>query len=226
MNDSQTNKLLSALPEKESRGLRNGLELVQLPLDEVLLASYQKPKFLYFPLQGVVSLISQMSDGSTTEIGLIGDEGMVGTLQFIGQGVCNSYSVVQAKGTAMRIEAEVLQAEFDRSKMLQKILLGYALMLFNQVSQVAACNNHHTVKQRTARWLLMLDDRHHQDEETLPMTQQLLSRMLGVRRTGVTEAAKQMQQEGIIDYQRGKIEILNRQALEKVACECYQVLKI
>ena len=123
----------------------------------------------------------------------------------------------------MGIDAEVLREEFNRSKLLQKLLLRYALKLFNQVGQCAACNNQHIVKQRTARWLLMLDDRI--DNETLSMTQKLLSRMLGVRRTGVTEVAKEFQRQGIIDYQRGLITILDRSALETVACECYQVLK-
>ena len=106
-----------------------------------------------------MSLLSVMDNNSTTEIGLIGKEGMVGTLQFIGDGICNSQTVVQVKGTAMRIEPQVLRVEFERSEVLQKLLLGYALKLFNQVSQGAACNNHHSVKQRTARWLLMLDRR-------------------------------------------------------------------
>ncbi|MDJ0589396.1 MAG: helix-turn-helix domain-containing protein [Pleurocapsa sp. MO_226.B13] len=116
----------------------------------------------------------------------------------------------------------MLRAECDRNQKLQKLLLRYALKLFNQVSQTAACNNHHTVKQRTARWLLMLDDR---SDEELHMTQQLLSQMLGVRRTGITEVASDLQRQGIIDYRRGKIRILDRPALETIACECYQVLK-
>ena len=122
----------------------------------------------------------------------------------------------------MRIESKMLRVEFDQSPILQKLLLGYALKLFNQVSQAAACNNHHTVKQRIARWLLMLDDR---SENTLSMTQQLISKMLGVRRTGVTKVANEIKQQGIIDYQRGKIAILDRQALEAIACQCYQLIK-
>ena len=169
-----------------------------------------------------MSLLSVMDGNSTTEIGLIGKEGMVGTLQFIGDGISHSQSVVQVEGTAMRIEADVLRVEFERSEALQKLLLGYALKLFNQVSQGAACNNHHSVKQRTARWLLMLDDR---SDDTLSMTQELLSKMLGVRRTGVTQAANEIKQQGIIDYQRGLITILDRQALEAVACQCYQLVK-
>ncbi len=226
MNNSQANKLLSALPKKEYQNLTNLLEPVELSAGEVLLSSDKELEFVYFPLKGIVSLISEMSNGATTEIGLVGPEGMVGTLQFIAEGVSQNRSVVQIGGEAMRIEAEALRVEFERSKTLQKLLIQYSLKLFNQVSQVAACNNHHTIKQRTASWLLMLSDRYGKNEKTLPMTHQLLSQMLGVRRTGITIAARQIQQRGIINYKRGKIEILDRQALEKVACECYQILKI
>ena len=226
VNNSQANKLLSALPKKEYKNLSNLLEPVELSAGEVLSSSDKELEFVYFPLEGIVSLISEMSNGATTEIGLVGPEGMVGTLQFIAEGVSQNRSVVQIRGEAMRIEAEALRVEFERSKTLQKLLIQYSLKLFNQVSQVAACNNHHTIKQRTASWLLMLSDRYGENEKTLPMTHQLLSQMLGVRRTGITIAARQIQQRGIIDYKRGKIEILDRQALEKVACECYQVLKI
>ena len=222
MNNPKDNCILSALPEAEYQQLIKQLEPVNLSLDEILLKARQKCEYLYFPTQGIVSLLSVMDGNSTTEIGLIGKEGMVGTLQFLGDGILNSQSVVQVKGTAMRIESKILRVEFNRSEVLQKLLLGYALKLFNQVSQGAACNNHHTVKQRTARWLLMLDDR---SDSTLFMTQQLLSKMLGVRRTGVTEVANEIKQQGIIDYQRGLITIKDRQALEAIACKCYQLIK-
>lgn len=211
------------MPESNYQSFSHYLDPVQLSLNEVLLEPNQKIKSLYFPTQGVVSLMSVMQDGSTTEIGLIGKEGMVGTMQFLGNGVLNNRTSVQVKGTAMRIDAQVLRTECAQNSVLQKKLFHYALKLFNQVSQCAACNNHHTVKQRTARWLLMLDDR--SDGEILSMTHQLLSQKLGVRRTGVTEVAKEIQRQGIIDYHRGKIKILDRKALEIVACECYQVLK-
>jgi CRP-like cAMP-binding protein len=223
LNNPKDNLILSALPEQEYQRFVDCLEPVSLSMDEILSKPNQKSESLYFPTQGVVSLLSVMSNGSTTEIGLIGKEGIVGTHAFLGEGVSYSQSIVQAQGSAMRIDLKVLQTECDRVKILQKLLLRYTLKLFNQVSQCAACNNHHTVKQRTARWLMMLDDR--SDQETLLITQLLLSRMLGVRRTGVTEVATQMQRQGIIDYSRGKIKILDRQALEKVACECYQLLK-
>jgi CRP-like cAMP-binding protein len=219
-----SNHILSALPQQEYRHLRDYLEPVQLSPDEILFEANQKIESVYFLTEGVVSLVSVMQDGSSTEIGLIGKEGMVGTPQFLGDGVLrSSRATVQAEGTALRMDVAVLRVEFDQSKSLQKLLLNYSLKFFNQVSQCAACNNHHTVKQRIARWLLMFDDR--LESETFSMTQQFLSRMLGVRRTGVTEVAREIQQEGIINYRRGQIRILDREALELIACECYQIIK-
>lgn len=224
MNKSKNNQILSALPSQVYQRLNNHFELIQLSLGQVLLEANQKSNWVYFPLQGIVSLVSVMQDGSTTEVGLIGNEGMVGTPQFLGKGICNNRAEVQLKGEAVQVSVETLQQECDRSPSLERILQSYNLKLFNQAAQCAACNNHHSVKQRTARWLVMLDDR--VDDGTLKMTQQLLSQMLGVRRSGVSQVAFQMQQQGIIDYKRGNITILDRKALETVACECYQFLKI
>lgn len=224
MNSPLKNHILSALPTNEYQRLSDRLEPFELVYNDVLLEPKQEPEWLYFPTAGVVSLVSILDGKSTTETGTIGFEGVVGVLPFLGRGVANNYSVVQIPGTAMRIEAEVLRQECDRSKILTKILLRYALELFNQVSQVAACNNHHTIEQRTARWLLMLDDR--SNRPRIDMTHELLSKMLGVRRSGITETAQHMRQRSIINYHRGKIEIIDRQALEAIACECYQVLKI
>ena len=223
MNQPTNNHLLSTLPQSEYRRISGRLKPIQLSMGQTLLKPDQNVEFLYFLTQGLVSLISIMQDGSTTEIGLIGKEGIVGIPELLGDGVSHSYSLVQIKGSALQIEAQVLKKEFERGQSLQKILLQYYLQLFNQVSQIAACNNHHTVKQRTARWLLMLDDRI--DRKTLPITQKLLSRMLGVRRTGITEVANEIKKLGIINYQRGQINILNRPALKEIACECYQIIQ-
>ena len=223
LNEPKDNLILSALSAQEHKRLINNLEPVSISLHEILIEAREEIKSLYFPTQGIVSLVSTMKDSSTTEVGLIGREGMVGIAQFLGGGITHNRAVVQMKGTAMRIDAKILRAEFESSNSLQKNLLGYGLNLFNQVSQCSACNNHHSVEQRTARWLLMLDDR--VDGETFVMTQKLLSQMLGVRRTGVSEIASAIQQQGIIDYSRGSIRILDRKALESIACECYQILK-
>lgn len=224
LNRSPKNHILSALPSAEYQRLSDRLEPVALIKDDVLITPNRKLEWVYFPNEGIVSLILIMHDKSTTETGLIGSEGMVGTHPFLGGTTTNTYSIVQIEGTAMRIKAEVLRRECDRSENLTKALLHNASKLFQQVSQVAACNNHHTVNQRTARRLLMLADR--TDKETLLMTHKMLSQILGVRRSGITETAFDMRQKGIIDYSRGKIKILDRQALETIACECYQVLKM
>lgn len=223
MNEPKNNRILSTLTSQVYENLNKHFELVPLALGELLVDANREIEFLHFPIKGVVSLISVMQDGSTTEVGLIGTEGMTGMPQFLGNGVSNNRSVVQLKGTAIKISAEVLRVEFERSLLLQRLLLDYNLKLFNQVSQCASCNNHHSVKQRAARWLLMLDDR--VDGELLTMTQQLLSQMLGVRRSGVSEVASEIQQQGIINYSRGNITILDREALESIACECYLFLK-
>lgn len=223
-NNPSNNYLLSKLSSAEYQRLSDRLEPVQLSLNQILIEANRDCEAVYFPTEGIVSLMSIMKDGSTTEIGLIGTEGMVGTFPFIGKGVSNSRAFVQLKGSAMRLDIKTLQAEFNRGETLQKLILSYALSLFEQVSQCAACNNQHTVKQRTARWLLMIDDR--TDTKTFSMTQLLISRMLGVRRPGVTEVAGDIQRLGIISYHRGKITILDRPALETIACECYQKLKI
>lgn len=223
MEDYRKNRLLSALPEPELQRLSNNFEKVELSANQILLKSSQKLESLYFPLQGIVSLISIVENNCSTEIGLIGSEGVVGILQFLGEGTLDSLAMVQVAGTALKIDAQMLRAELNRSQKLQKLFLQYVLKLYSQVSQDAACNNHHSVRQRTACKLLMLDDR--SVGETLLMTQQSLSLMLGVRRTGISEIACQMMQQGIIYYQRGKIKILNRPALEKIACGCYQIVK-
>lgn len=222
-NEAKNNSILSALPQLEYERISDFLKPIQLSGGQIITESHQNVKSLYFLTQGLVSLILVMSDGSTSEVGLIGKEGIVGIQQFLGNGVSHSRSLVQIKGSAMQIEARVLKEELERNKSLQKLLLQYYLKLFNQVSQVAACNNHHTVKQRIARWLLMLDDRI--DREKLAITQQLLSQILGVRRSGVSEIAYKIKQLGIIDYQRGQITILDRPALEAIACECYQIIR-
>lgn len=224
MNNPLKNNILSALSSAEYEQLRDRLEPVVLIYDDILITPNLEIEWLYFPTEGIVSLVSIMLDGSTTETGLVSCEGMVGTLPFLGAGMSNTFSIVQMGGTAMRIRPEVLRQECDRNQNLTIALSHHALKVFQQVSQVAACNNHHTVEQRTARWLLMLEDR--TEGKTLLMTQQLLSQMLGVRRSGISETAFKMRQLGIINYSRGRIKILDRQALEKIACECYQVMKI
>lgn len=223
MNNYQNNSILSGLSTKEYQRLSGGIKPVQLSLKEILIEANQPCKSVYFPTQGVVSLLLLMQNGSTTEIGLIGTEGMVGIFQFLGAGISNNRAMVQIEGEAMQLDINTLQAEFDRGETLQKSILNYASMLFIQVSQTAGCNNRHTVKQRVARWMLMMGDR--SEEATFYMTHEFMSKMLGVRRTGVTEIAKNFQRSGIIDYHRGRVTILNHSVLETISCECYRKLK-
>ena len=221
--EKPTNQILAALPEKEYQRLAPHLELVFLPLSEVLLEPNEPVKEVYFPQQAMISLVSIMMDGSTTEIGLVGNEGMIGLSAILGGNSTTSRSIVQISGTAVRLPAEILKQEFNRGEKLQKLLLLYTQALLTQVSQSAACNRQHTIEERLARWLLSVHDCVLQDE--LPLTQEFIANMLGIRRSGVTVAAGILQQAGMISYSRGKIKILNQEDLEATACECYRLVQ-
>lgn len=217
------NRLLSALSPSAYRRIKDYLEPIKLFQGQILIESNQNVKLLYFITQGIVSLLVTMQDGSTTAIMTMGKEGVVGLPQFLGRGLSHSQAMVQVKGSGIKLNFSVARKEFERGESLQKLLLQYNLKLFKRVSQTAACNNHHTVRQRTARLLLIIGDRLERD--TFQMTQQLLSQMLGVRRTGVTEVASEIKNSGLIDYQRGQITLLDRPALEEIACECYHIIQ-
>jgi CRP-like cAMP-binding protein len=217
------NQILAALPLAEYRRLVPHLKPVNLISGEILLEPNEPIKKIYFPQRAMISLVSIMMDGSTTEIGLIGNEGMVGLTAILGGYSTTSRTIVQISGSALEVSAEVVLQEFQRGKKLQKLLLLYAQALLTQVSQSAACNRQHNIEERLARWLLSVHDCILQDE--LPLTQEFIANMLGTRRSGVTVAAGILQQAGIIRYSRGKITILDQQALEETACECYQLVQ-
>jgi len=164
-----------------------------------------------------------MENGSTAEMGLTGNDGVVGIALFMGGGTMPNRAVVQSAGDAIRMKAKVLQAEFATGGEFQRLLLRYTQALITQISQTAVCNRLHSVEQQLCRWLLLSHDRVDTDE--LVMTQELIADMLGVRREGVTVAAGHLQDIGTISYVRGRIQILNRQKLEDTACECYRVVK-
>jgi CRP-like cAMP-binding protein len=164
-----------------------------------------------------------MEDGSTTEIGLTSNEGMVGISTVLGGNSMTNQAIVQVEDGAMRMKADLLKTEFNRGGALQRLLLLYIQVLLTQVSQVAACNRQHTLEERLARWLLTVQDCIQSEE--LPLTQEFISQMLGVRRSGVTVAAGTLQNAGMIRYTRGKIIVLNRQDLEATSCECYRLIK-
>lgn len=217
------NRLLAALPAEDYQRLVPHLELVSLPLEKVIYEPGEPIKHVYFPHQAIVSLVSTMEDGSTVEVGLVGNDGMVGTPVFLGGNTTTNRAFVQLAGSGMRMEAIRLKAEFNRAGSLQSLLLRYTQALLTQVSQLAACNRAHTVEERLARWLLTVSDRVQSDQ--FPLTQEFISQMLGVRRSGVTVAAGTLSQAGMIRYTRGKITVLNREDLEATSCECYGTIK-
>jgi len=217
------NQLLAALPVEEYQCLIPHLEQVWLPLDQVLYEQGEIIRHVYFPNQAMISLISTLEDGSTTEIGLVGHEGMVGIPVILGGNLTINRAVVQIEGSAQRMDADVLKTEFNRGGALQRLLLLYTQALLTQISQFAVCKSHHTVEKQLARWLLTVHDCVQADE--LPLTQKFISKLLGIRRASVTVAAGSLQEAGIILYSRGKINILNREKLQSSACECYGHVK-
>lgn len=221
--EQSKNQLLAALPAQEYQRLVPYLEHVVLTTQQVLYDSYEPIEYVYFPIQGLASLLYTMEDGETVEVGLVGHEGIVGLPVILGGMKTTNQAVVQIAGNAMRMEASRLKREFDRGGKLQKILLRYTQALLMLVSQTAACNRLHTLDERLARWLLLVQNRLQSDE--LPLTQEYISQMLGTRRSGVTVAAGTLQEAGIIRYKRGKITILNQENLEGTACECYRVIQ-
>jgi CRP-like cAMP-binding protein len=179
--------------------------------------------YVYFPTDAIVSLLYVLEDGSSAELAVVGNDGVVGISLFMGGETTPSRAVVQSKGQGYRLKASLLKAEFERGGVPQQILLRYTQALITQMTQTAVCNRHHTVDQQLCRWLLLSLDR--LPSNVLVMTQELIGNMLGVRREGVTEAAGNLQKSGIIKYTRGKITLLDRQKLEARVCECYKVVK-
>ena len=218
------NKLLAALPEEERSRVFPDLELVEMPLGDVLYSPDKQIKHVYFPTTAIVSLLHVMESGASAEIAVVGKEGIVGISLFMGGETTSSWAVVQSAGYAYRLTGQRLKTEFFRAETLQRLLLRYTQALMTQMAQTAVCNRHHTVDQQLCRWLLLSLDRLPSNE--LTMTQELIANMLGVRREGVTEAAGRLQRDGLIRYVRGKITVLDREGLEKRVCECYRVVKI
>jgi CRP-like cAMP-binding protein len=221
--DPVKNRLLAALPQEDYERLRPSLEQVSFELGEVIYESGERLDYVYFPTTAIISLLYLMEDGSSAEMGLAGNEGMVGIALFMGGGTMPNRAVVQSAGGAVRLKAKVLQSEFALGSKFQHLLLRYTQALITQISQTAVCNRLHSVEQQLSRWLLLSHDRVEADE--LIMTQELIADMLGVRREGVTVAAGRLQDAGAISYVRGHIQILDRQKLETIACECYKVVK-
>ena len=218
------NHLLAAFPVAEYERISAGLELVDMPLGEVLSESGGRMRHVYFPTTSVVSIMYMLADGSAAEIGVVGNEGIVGISLFMGGNTTPSRAVVRGAGHAYRLDATLLQDEFNRGSAVMRLLLRYTQSLLTQMCQTAVCNRHHSVEQQLCRALLLTLDR--TSGSSLRMTQEMIAGMLGVRREGVTEAAGNLQRDGLIRYQRGQIEVLDRTGLEGVVCECYRVVKL
>jgi CRP-like cAMP-binding protein len=221
--DAIDNRLLASLPADMCERLRPALELVSLALGVVVYEPGGGMDHVYFPTGAVVSLIYTMADGATAEMGLVGNEGVVGIALFMGGETTPNQAVAQVAGGALKMKAQVMLEEFRRGGPFQLALLRYTQALITQISQTAVCNRLHAVEQRLCRWLLLTRDRLPSDE--ILMTQEFIAHMLGVRREGVTAAAHHLQEAGLIRYARGHISILDRKGLEAAACECYRVVK-
>ncbi|MGM3309040.1 Crp/Fnr family transcriptional regulator [Anabaena sp. WFMT] len=217
------NKLLDALPRSNFELLAPHLELVSLSSGQIIYEAEEQIKYVYFPDSAIISILCVMDNGSSVEVGLVSREGMVGIPVILGDNITNLNAIVQVPGNALRIDADIVKIEFDRGGAIQELLLRYVKTVYLEVAQCAACNRLHTLEERLSRWLLTVSDRLNLDE--FPLTQEFISQMLGVRRSGVTVAAHTLSKAGMINYHRGNIKILNREALEASSCECYQVIK-
>jgi CRP-like cAMP-binding protein len=221
--DPHGNGLLAALPAAELARWLPQLEWVHLPLGRALIEPGESPSHAYFPITALVSLLYVMENGATSQIAVVGHEGVVGVSLFMGGGTTPSRAVVQCAGAGFRLAAAAVREEFHNSVAVMHLLLRYTQALIAQMTQTAACNRHHTVDQQLCRLLLLSLDR--LPGRDLVMTQELIAHMLGVRREGVTEAALKLQKAGLIRYARGHISVLDRPGLERRSCECYAVVK-
>ena len=217
------NHLLAALPTAEFEPVAAHLELVPMPLGEILYEPGGQLQHAYFPTTSIVSLHYVMESGASAETAGVGNEGVVGISLFMGGDTTPSSAVVQTAGHAYRLERRLLKREFDRAGLMQRLLLRYTQGLITQTTQTAACNRHHSIEQQLCRWLLLTLDRLPSNE--LVMTQELVASALGVRRESITEAAGKLQRAGLIRYRRGQLAVLDRSGLEAGVCECYVVVK-
>ena len=221
--DPSHNHLLAALPAADLQRLAPHLEQVSLALGDVLYEPGDTLRHVYFPTDAIVSLLHVTENGSSAEIAVVGNEGLIGIALFMGGESTSSRAVVQSAGSAFRLPGQKLKKEFNRHGDLLLLMLRYTQALITQMSQTALCNRHHSIDQQLCRWLLLSLDRLHGNH--LNMTQELIANMLGVRREGVTEAAGKLQRQGVIEYSRGQITVLDRPRLERLSCECYLVVK-
>jgi CRP-like cAMP-binding protein len=217
------NLILGRLPSKDFQRLRRRMKLEQLSLGTSLYEPYAPLERVYFPEDGVASLLTRLHDGTETEVATVGREGMVGLPVFFGVESVPGRTIWQVPGKALVLQAKVLRRETQHGGALKDALCLYAQGLFTQISQSASCNRRHEIVQSCSRWLLMTHDRVTGDEFAL--THEFLSKMLGVRRAGITVAAGILQKAGLIKYSRGRMTILDREGLEGISCECYRIVR-
>jgi CRP-like cAMP-binding protein len=221
--DPRQNHLLAALSAGALERVLPHLRLVAMPLGKVLYEPGDLLSHVYFPTDCIVSLLYVLTDGSSAEISVVGNEGVIGIALFMGGETTPSRALVQSGGHAYELHGQLLKNEFHRDGSMQLLLLRYTQALITQMAQTAVCNRHHSVDQQLCRWLLLSLDR--LSGNRLTMTQELIANMLGVRREGVTEAAGKLQKLGVIKYQRGQITVMDRPRLEQLCCECYAVVR-
>jgi CRP-like cAMP-binding protein len=218
-----TNRVLAAIPTKDYRRLRAQLEPVTLTFGQILYEPGKAIRWVYFPIDCLISLLTAVDKRRTLEVGMVGNEGMAGMPFILGIGVSGVRALVQGGGKALRMSSAHFRLEFDRNLPLQQALFRYTYALMAQISQTAACNRFHEAEARLARWLLMTRDRVGSDN--FPLTHEFLAHMLGMRREGVTEAAVALKQRKLIRYSRGNMQILNVGGLKAASCSCYQIVK-
>ncbi|MBV8778399.1 MAG: Crp/Fnr family transcriptional regulator [Alphaproteobacteria bacterium] len=215
------NRLLASLSPVDFAELASDLHPVALPKKQIVYDVGSPLDQIYFIEDGLASVLTMMEDGSSSEVGMVGPEGLIGVSALLGGKTSAQHIVIQLPGTAFRIPAATCKAVFDNNPRVRAVLLRFVEDLLNLSAQTAACNRLHQVEQRTARWLLMSSDR--TDSQVLRLTQEFLAAMLGVRRSGISEAAAELQRSGLIRYRRGEITIVDRAGLERTACECYDL---
>lgn len=223
MPSPKQNHLLDALPPAERARIFPHLSLEMLPLGTVLYESGDTQRYVYFPIDAIVSLLYVLKDGASAEIAVVGNDGAIGIALFMGGASTTNRAIVQSAGSAYRLTKDRIEDEFARHGDMLHVLLRYTQALITQMTQTAVCNRHHSVDQQLCRWLLLSLDR--LSTNKLVMTQELIANMLGVRREGVTEAAGKLQKAGVIEYRRGRITVLDRPRLETMSCECYEVVR-
>jgi len=219
----QENYFLAAMPVAVLERLAPHMEQVPMPLGLSLYESGDTMRHIYFPTSSIVSLLYVTEDGSSAEIAVVGNDGLLGVSLFMGGLSTPSRAVVQSGGHAFRLQAHLFKAEFNRHTELMLLSLRYTQALITQMCQTAVCNRHHSIDQQLCRCLLLSLDR--LKDNTLTMTHELIANMLGVRREGVSDAAGKLQRLGAISYARGHITVLDRPMLESLCCECYAVVK-